>query len=171
MARTTLRSFSAGHYDITLTHVTELDVGSPARAIGTTVSGITPRISYKKRDILVDDAPDAAADSVITGIEMFLSMNFAEWELVRQYLINIIGNAQWDVRAFSGRLISQLAFKIVLTRWDALVPATISTYTFNKCWPTGDIDWLLANDLNQGNIEFQVFPDITDSSWKLVDMV
>lgn len=169
MARTQTRDFSAGHYEIQLNHVTELDSGGPARSMGTTVDGISVRFSPKKRDILVDDAPDAAADAVITGFECFISFTFAEFELVRAYLLNIVTGANtWDVRALTGRLVSQLGFKITLTRWDAAVPADISTYTFNNCWLESDVDFLLANDLNTGSVEFRVFPDRSDTGWKLV---
>jgi len=168
MARTQTRDFEAGHYELQIQHVAELDPTAVVRELGTTVTGITVRVSPKKRDILVDDAPDAAADAVITGTECFISFEFAEFAKVREYLLDVCLEDTWDVRTWTGRLVSSLGFKIILTRWDATLPADIATYTFNPCWMTSDIDFLLANDLNTGSIEFQVFPLRSDAGWKLV---
>ena len=168
MARTQTRNFNAGHYEVEITHVAELDPGMTARSLGTTTAGVTLVVGNRKRDILVDDAPDVPADGVITGVELLITFNFAEFDLIRNYLLNEVAEDTWDVRTWTGRLISNMAFKIVLTRWDNSLPTDVSSYTFNKCWLESDVDFLLANDLNTGSITFRVYPDRSDTGWALV---
>jgi len=171
MARNQYRDFNAGHYEISIQHVAELEDDRNVHSLGTTTAGVTVVVGHRKRDILVDDAPDVPADGVITGTEVLLTLNFAEFDKVRKYLLNVIGETTWDVRTWTGRLVSSLAFQIVLTRWDGNLPTDVETYTFERCWMESDLDFLLANDLNTGSITFRVYPDPSDSGWKLVQQV
>jgi hypothetical protein len=129
--------------------------------IGRTRDGATIHKTIHFEPVHTDDYADSPADGVARGISFMVTLDYAEYGLIKAAL-DVAEGTEGLASLNVGLLASALAQQLVLTAVPGTPAATLdgaNKYFFDLAIVQDDVSWILANHPRQGPIRFMAYPN------------